>query len=74
MQDFAIFQDDAKNHIRFEYYGQEKSIRLVVCCKEKEEIVKEIKDEAEAFKIFINGLKADFGGGRSVVGLRLLQM
>ena len=55
----AIFQDN-KNHIRFEYYGQEKSIRLVVCCKEKEEIVKEIKDEAEAFKIFIKGLKADF--------------
>ena len=55
----AIFQDN-KNHIRFEYYGQEKSIRLIVCCKEKEEIVKETKDVVEAFQIVINGLKADF--------------
>lgn len=55
----AVLQDD-KNHIRFEYYGKEKYIRIVSCCRGKEETIKEIREASEAFKIVINGLKADF--------------
>ena len=55
----VILQND-KNHIRFEYYDKEKDIRVISCCKGKEEKTEEFKGEMNALKIVINGLTADF--------------
>lgn len=55
----AILQN-GKNHIRFEYYDKERDIRVISCCKGKEEKIEEFKGEMTGLKIVIKGLKADF--------------